>query len=105
MLNADYVFGSAVLFVIGCNLYFGLRISSERIAVQWGFDGRPTWYAPKQLALWGMVVFMLVVRLFIWAAATYAPQSVHGVEVGILGFSLITAGAHVFVLIMASKAN
>jgi hypothetical protein len=105
MLNADYVFGAAVLFVIGCNLYFGPRINSERIAMQWGLDGRPTWYAPKQLALWGIVVFMLAVRAFIGAAATYAPQSGHGVEVGIVGFSLVTAGVHVFTLTMASKAN
>jgi hypothetical protein len=105
MLTADYVFAAAVLFVIGCNLYFGPRIGSERIAMQWGLDGKPTWYAPKQLALWGMVVFMFAVRAFIWAAVTYIPQSVHGVEVGIVLFSLTTAGAQFFILIMASKAN
>jgi hypothetical protein len=49
----------------------GLR---ERIAMQWGFDGKPTWDAPKRIALWGMVVFMLMVRLIIWTATTFAPE-------------------------------
>ena len=85
MLTADYAFVAALGFVIGCNLYFAPRITSDCIAMQWGFDGKPTWYAPKELALWGMVAFMLAVRLFIWLASTYAPEHVHGVQVGILG--------------------
>jgi hypothetical protein len=52
--------------------------------MQWGFDGKPTWYAPKQVALWGMVLFMLAIRFFIWLASTYAPQSVEdGGKVGL----------------------
>jgi hypothetical protein len=51
MLAADYVFGASVAFVIGCSLYFRPRIRSDRIAMQWGLDGKPTWYAPKWLAL------------------------------------------------------
>ena len=30
----------------GCNLYFGPRIMSDRVVMQWGLDGRPNWYAP-----------------------------------------------------------
>jgi hypothetical protein len=62
MLAADYVFAAAVAFVIGCSLYFGPRIGRDRIAMQWGVDGKPTWYARKWLALWGTVPFMLAVR-------------------------------------------
>ena len=47
---------------------------------------------------------MVAVRLFIWLASTYAPQSVHGVELGIVIFSVIAAGSHLFVL-MKAKAN
>ncbi|MCK1405283.1 DUF1648 domain-containing protein, partial [Bradyrhizobium sp. 76] len=77
MLPADYVFGFAVALVVGLNLYLGPRIESERVAMQWGPNGEPTWCAPKWLAMWGMIAFMAAVRLFIWLASTYAPQHVH----------------------------
>ncbi|MGL3108055.1 hypothetical protein [Bradyrhizobium sp. BR 1432] len=105
MLPADYVFGLAVALVVTFNLYFGLRIDRERIAMQWGRSGDPTWYAPKWFAMWGMVVFMGAVRLFIWLASTYAPRSVHGVELGIVIFSVIAAGSHLFVLMKARAAS
>jgi hypothetical protein len=103
MLAADYAFIAALAFVIGCNLYFGPRITSDRVAMQWGFNGKPVWYAPKGLALWGMLAFMLAVRLFIWLASTYAPQHVHGVQVGILGFSVTVAAAHFYTLRTAAR--
>jgi hypothetical protein len=105
MLPADYIFVAAVAIVVGCNLYAGPRIKRERVAMQWGFDGKPTWYAPKWAALWGMVPFMLSIRLFIWLASTYAPQNVHGAELGIVLFSVIVTGAHIFVLKMAERAH
>ena len=102
MVPADYVFGFAVALVIALNLYLGSpRIEGERVAMQWGPNGEPTWYAPKWLAMWGMIVFMAIVRLFIWLASTYAPQHVHGAELGIVIFSLIAAGSHLFVLMKA----
>jgi hypothetical protein len=105
MLAADYAFGAAVAVVIACNLYFRRRIKSARVAMQWGFDGSPTWSAPKSLALWGTPVFMFAIRLLVWLAMTYAPQSVHGVEIGIVLFSVIAAAAHAFILRMAESAN
>ncbi|WP_051380463.1 DUF1648 domain-containing protein [Bradyrhizobium sp. WSM1743] len=101
MVPADYVFGFAIALVLGLNLYFGPRIPSERVAMQWGLNGEPTWYAPKWLAMWGMIAFMAAVRLFVWLASTYAPQHVHGAELGIVIFSLIAAGSHLFVLMKA----
>jgi hypothetical protein len=105
MLPADYFFAASVAFVVACNLYFGPRINSERVAMQWGLDGRPNWYAPKWLALWGTVAFMLAVRLFIWLAAAYAPKHAHDVQLGILGLSLTVAGAHLFVLKTATTTR
>ena len=105
MPAADYVFCAAVLIVIGCNLYFGPRIKGERIAMQWGLDGKPTWSVPKYIALWGMVAFMLAVRLLIWAASTYAPSRVHGVEIGIVGMSIAVVAAHLYTLMAVKKAN
>jgi hypothetical protein len=101
MLPADYVFGSAVAFIFACNLYFGPRIEQARIAMQWRSDGAPIWYAPKWLAMWGVIFFMIAARLFIWLASTYEPQSVHGVELGIVIFSVVIAGSHLYVLMKA----
>jgi hypothetical protein len=105
MLAADFVFLIAVGFVIACNLYFEPRIKSDRIAMQWGADGKPTWSAPKRVALWGMVAFMLIVRVLIWASMTYTPETTHSPELGVALFSIIAALSHVFVLSKATKAN
>jgi len=105
MLPADYVFAVSLAFVASCSLYFGPRISSDRVAMQWGFDGSPNWYAPKGVALWGMVAFMLAIRFLIWLAATYTPQHVHGVQAGILLMSVTVAAAHFFTLKTAAAAG
>ena len=105
MLTADYLFLAALVFVIACSLYFAPRIRSDRIAMQWGLDGKPTWYAPKQIGIWAVPAVMLVVRLFIWAAMTWLPARVHWPELGIVLLSVLAAGVHVFVLTRAAKAS
>jgi hypothetical protein len=105
MLPADYVLAAAVVFVVGCSLYFAPRIASARVAMQWGMDGTPNWYAPKWLALWGMIPFLLAVRLLIWLAATYTPQFVHGEQIGIIGMSVTVAAAHFLVLKTAATTR
>jgi hypothetical protein len=101
MVPADYVFGFAIALVVGSNLYLGPRIASDRVAMQWGPNGEPTWYAPKWLATWGMIAFMAAVRLFIWLTSKYWPQHVHGAELGLVIFSLVAAGSHLFILTKA----
>jgi len=75
MVPADYVFGFAIALVVELNLYLGPRIESGRVATQWDPNGEPTWYAPKWIAMLGMIAFMAAVRLFIWLASTYAPPA------------------------------
>ncbi|RXH07479.1 hypothetical protein [Bradyrhizobium guangzhouense] len=104
MVPADYVFGFAIASVVGLNLYLGPRIESGRVAMQWDRSGEPTWYAPKWLAMWGMIAFMAAVRFSIWLASAYQPQHVHGAGLGIVIFSLIAAGSHLFVLMKARTA-
>ena len=84
MLTADYVFIAALVFVAACSIHFAPRIRPDRVAMQWGFDGKPTWHAPKWLALSWPVLLMLLVRLIIWAGMTYTPSLVHGPEIGIV---------------------
>jgi hypothetical protein len=97
MLPADYVFAVSLASMAGCNLCFGPRIMSDRVAMQWGLDGRPNWCAPKWLALWW--------SLFIWLAATYAPQHVHGVQLGILIMSVGIPAAQLFTLKTAATGR
>jgi hypothetical protein len=104
-MMADYAFWPAIAFMAGCSLYFGARIKSERIAMQWGVDGKPTWSAPKAVGLWGMVVLALLARALIWVAMTYFPQWVHGAEFGLLMSSIVFAMSHLFVLVAAVRAN
>jgi len=101
---ADYVFGAAIALVVGSSFHLGPRIKGERVAMQWGFNDRPTWYAPKWVALWGTVAFMLAIRLFVWLASSYVPQSLHRAELGLAGFSVVVTAAHIFVLKMAEEA-
>jgi hypothetical protein len=77
------------------------RIKSDRIAMQWGFDGKPTWSTPKAVGLWFTVVLALVTRLFIWVAMTWFPQLVHGEEFGLLMASVVFVASHMFVLAKA----
>ena len=65
MRAADIIFAAAVVLAIAASLYYAPRIKSDRVAMQWGWDGKPTWHAPKWVALWGTVAFMLAVRAFI----------------------------------------
>ena len=59
----------------------------------------------ETLALWGMVAFILVVRLMIWAAMVWAPNKVNGPELGLALFSLIAAASHLFVLRSAARTR
>ena len=104
-MTADYAFWAAIVVMTACSLLLRSRIRVERIAMQWDFDGNPTWFAPKLLGLWALVALALAVRLLIWAAMTYMPATVHNAEIGLLLFSLIVAAAHLFILSRATRAR
>jgi hypothetical protein len=99
----DLAFVVALAVMAGCNLYFAPRIKGDRIAMHWSFRGEPTWYAPKLAGLWGLLAFALFIRLVIWAAQTYAPDKVHGAEIGLTLFSVIIAVAHFVTLKVATR--
>jgi hypothetical protein len=50
-----------------------------------------------------MVVFMLIVRLIIWTAVTFAPDKVHGAEPGLVLASVIVAASHIFIVLQAIR--
>jgi hypothetical protein len=104
-MTADYVFWSAIAFMAGCSVYFGPRIKADRMAMQWGLDGKPRWYAPKVFGLYGLVALALAVRFLIRMAVIYIPEKVHGVEVGLILLSVIVACAHLFTLQAAARSS
>jgi len=104
-MMADYAFWPAITFMAGCSLYLRAPIKSDRMAMQWGFDGKPTWSAPKAIGVWGTAVLALFARLLIWVAMTYFSQSVHGAEFGLLMASIVFAVSHLIVLVAAVRAN
>jgi uncharacterized membrane protein len=55
------VFAAALAAIGVLSLCFARRISADRIPMQWGFDGKPTWYAPRAVGLWWSFCFALVV--------------------------------------------
>ena len=99
----DLAFVIALVVMAGFNLYFAPRIKGDRIAMQWSFGGKPTWYASKLAGMWGPIAFAVVVRLVIWAAQTYTPDKVHGVDIGLVLFSVVIAAAHAVTLKVASR--
>jgi hypothetical protein len=103
MLTADIVFFAALIVMAGCNLYFAPRIKADRIGMQWGFGGTPTWYAPRLAGMWGPLGFAVLIRLVIWAAQIYTPDKVHGVEIGLILFSAIILAVHVITLKIAAR--
>jgi len=105
MLNADVVFWLAIAIMVGCSLYFGPRIKSHRVAMQWGLDGKPTWTAPKSVALWLTIAFALLARLLIWLAMTYAAGKVNSPELGLFIVSLVAVAVHFWVLRKAAQSS
>jgi hypothetical protein len=103
MLTADIVFVAALIVMAGCNLYFAPRINADRIAMQWSFGGSQTWHAPKLMGMWGPLAFAVFVRSVIWAAQTYAPDKVHGADIGLILFSAIILAVHIVTLKIAAR--
>jgi len=98
MLAADFVFLFTIAAMALSNFYLGPKITSDRIAMQWDTAGNPTWYAPKTLGLWGIVTFAILMRLLIWVFSTYAPDKVHGEQLGISIFSIVLLISHIFLI-------
>lgn len=102
MLTADAAFIAALAVMIGANLYFAPKVG-ERVAMQWGLDGNPTWYAPKHAAMWGMVALAIGVRLLIYLTMTFTPRMAHGPEIGLLLASIVIAASHIGILAVAAR--
>lgn len=70
-------------FIAGCAIYYGLKIAAPRIPMQWGTNGRPTWFAPRLVGLWFSFGFTAIVSAFLLVLAHHEPQNLTGLIVAI----------------------
>jgi MFS family permease len=62
-------FAIGMMFIGGCAIHYGRKISSKRIPMQWGADGKPIWFAPRLLGIWFSFYFTLIVSAFLFILA------------------------------------
>lgn len=91
-LLALLIFLFSVAVMSAAAIYYGARLSAERIPMQWGKDGAPTWYASRSIGLWWQVGFTILVAtgLFIFAAIS-SREKVADISLTICLLSIITA--------------
>ena len=99
----DIAFVMSLGVMLVANLYYGPRVQANKIAMQWSFGGKPTWYATKTAGMWGPLALAVLVRLLIWAVQTYTPDKVYGVDIGLTMFAVIIAIVHVVTLKVATR--
>ncbi|RZN11959.1 hypothetical protein CWO91_06390 [Bradyrhizobium genosp. SA-3] len=61
-------------FIAGCAVYYGRQISCRKIPMQWGPDGKPTWFAPRLIGLWSSFGVTAVLSAFLLVLALHKPQ-------------------------------
>jgi hypothetical protein len=72
---------AGLAFIAGCAIRYGRAITVPRIPMQWGTDGRPTWFAPRLIGLWFSFGFTALVSAFLLMLAHYQPQQLTGLIV------------------------
>lgn len=85
-----------IFFLAGMSLAFAQRVApGVQLPMQWSFSGRPTWYAPRALALSFTPVLAAVVLIPIGLAALWTGMSRATDLIGILGaVGFAFLGAH-----------
>ena len=69
------IFAAALIANIALAIYFGERISASRIPMQWGTDGKPTWFAPRAIGLWWGLLFIFVVDAGLFIRTRFVESS------------------------------
>ncbi len=100
---SNLVFGLALIVMAAVSISFAGRITAPRLPMQWGFDGKPTWYAPRLVALWFSFGLAVLVRLFILVLEIYAPEKLNSAVLGVILFSVIITVIHVIHLRAAAR--
>jgi len=91
------VFVVALIAIAAASRYFGQRIRIQEIPMQWGSDGRPTWFAPRIIGLWWMLYFAVAVGVGLLALAHFATGARAGnLWLTVMLFSVIATAVQVW---------
>jgi hypothetical protein len=77
--TANLVFVLALGAMIAATLYLSTRIMKPRIPMQWGSNGKPSWYTSKAVGLWSTVALMLAMRIVFFAIEQTHPGASFGI--------------------------
>lgn len=90
-------------------LSYGSGIGTETIPMQWGIDGRPTWYADTTIGLWMPVAILAVVAPLLFRQIKQAsPQTGARTWIGMIatsGFLLAVYAWHVSAVLAWAEAQ
>jgi len=101
---APGVFVLALLVIAASSIHFAGRIATSKVPMQWGVDGKPTWYAPRSLGLWWMLGFMLIVGGGLLAMTRFVEsEKVTGLSYSLILLSVTTAAIQIWHLNAVSK--
>jgi hypothetical protein len=91
------VFAASLFVIAAASIHFGPRIAVQDIPMQWGTDGRPTWYAPRIIGLWWMLYLAVAVGGGLLALAHVATGPATGkMWLASMALSVIMAGVQVW---------
>jgi Protein of unknown function (DUF1648) len=88
-----FTYCAAVAAMLAAVTYFGKRITAQKIPMQWGFNGQPTWYAPKLVGLWTPIC-LTTIGGPLFLVAIDSPSRAEHAAFGLIVFSLIMAIAY-----------
>lgn len=95
--TALVVFAASLIVIAAASIHFGQRIAAQDIPMQWGTDGRPTWYAPRVIGLWWMLYLAIAVGGGLLALAHVATgPGADRIWVVSMAVSVIMAGVQIW---------
>lgn len=85
--------GASALLVIMTAVSFALgrRVTAARVPMQWGFDGKPTWFAWRRVGIWSPVAIGAGVLILVLATGVQGWR-VAAVAAGVFAAQLLYAG-------------
>lgn len=86
---------AGLAFIAGCAIHYGREITASRIPMQWGANGKPTWFAPRLVGLWFSFGFTAIVSASLLVLAHYQPRQLMALIVAIA----IVTGSNMWVQI------
>ena len=94
----------ALLVIAASSVYFGVRIATAKVPMQWGIDGNPTWYAPRTIGLWSMLGFTLIIGGGLLAMMRFVEsEKVAGLSYSLIFLSVTAAITQIWHLNAVSK--